>query len=102
MNPEGIASSSPGLPSPRGYPDLFSKTKTAKRGLNIVEREFEVQRRLESQGDVQADGVVEGFDGVKNHGMSRGVGRRDEGAEAFGFESGPEGLHGGVVVAVGF
>ncbi len=51
---------------------------------------------------MEADGVVEGFDVVKNHGMGDGAARRDEGAEAFGFEGGPEGLHGGVVVAVCF
>ena len=93
----------------RGHPpvgieriDLSSKTKTGKKGLVVVERELEVKRRLESQGAVKAESVGEGFDVVKNHGMSSGVRGRDEGAEAFGFERGPKGLQGGVVVAVGF
>ena len=76
--------------------------KAAKRGLVVVEREFEAWRGLESEGAVKADSVVEGFDVIKNHGVSHGVRRRDEGAEAFGFESGPKGLDGGVVAAVGF
>ena len=48
--------------------------------------------RWEVEGAVEAERVVEGFDGVKNHGMSDCAGGRDEGAEALGFEGGPEGL----------
>jgi hypothetical protein len=75
--------------------DLSSKTNTAKTGLIIdrgVERGFEGGRRLKVEGAMEADGVVEGFDVVKNHGMGDGAAGRDEGAEAFGFEGGPEGL----------
>ena len=67
----------------------------------VIESAFEVARGLESEGAVKADGVVEGFDGVKDHGVSGGASGRDEGAEAFGFERGPKGLDGGVVGAVG-
>lgn len=51
---------------------------------------------------MKASSVVEGFDVVKNHGMGNGVRGRDEGAETFGLESGPKGLHVGVIVAVPF
>ena len=47
---------------------------------------------MKVEGAMEADGVVEGFDVVKNHGMGDGAARRDEGAEAFGFEGGPERL----------
>ncbi len=56
---------------------------------------------MEAQGAVEAHGIVEGFDVVEDHGAGLGSCGRDGGAEAFGFQGGPEGLHGGVVVAVG-
>ena len=43
---------------------------------------------------------MEGLDVVEDHEMSLGAGGGDGGAEAFGFERGPKGLHGGVVVTV--
>ena len=51
---------------------------------------------------MQAFGVIKGGDVIKDHGDGGGAGGRDVSAEGFGFERGPKGLHGGVVVAVAF
>jgi hypothetical protein len=50
---------------------------------------------------VTANGIVEGFDIVKYHGFGSGARWRNFVVEAFGFQSGPEGFRGGIVVAVG-
>lgn len=47
-----------------------------------------------------AEGVVEGLDVVEDHGTGGGAGVGDDVVEALGFQGGPEGLGGGVVVAV--
>ena len=45
--------------------------------------------------------IVEGVDVVEEHRVGLGSGGRRASVEAFGFESGPERLHGGVIIAVG-
>jgi hypothetical protein len=52
--------------------------------LNVVERALEDERRLDSEESVDAGGGVEGFNVVKNHGLSGSV-RGGKGTEAFGF-----------------
>ena len=49
---------------------------------------------------MQAFGVIKGGDVIEDHGDGGGAGGGDVRAEGLGFESGPERLHGGVVIAV--
>ena len=61
---------------------------------------FKIHWRLVIKGAVEALGVIKVFDVLVNGGA--GVGQVSEGGavDQFGFEGAPEGLHGGVVVAV--
>lgn len=61
---------------------------------------FEIHRGLVIEGAVEAEWVVKVFDVLVDGGA--GVGEVAEGAavDQFGFEGAPEGLHGGIVVAV--
>ncbi len=63
---------------------------------------FEFQWGFVAEGGVEAGSVVEGFDVIEDHDDGMASGFWDESAEAFGLEGGPEGLHSGIVVTVGF
>jgi len=62
---------------------------------------FEGDWGEEAEGGVTADRIIEGFDVVEDHGFCLRAGGGDLVLEAFGFEGGPEGFCGGVIVAVG-
>lgn len=62
---------------------------------------FESDWGEKAEGGVPADGIIEGFDVVEDHGFCLRAGGWDLVLEAFGFEGSPEGFSGSVVVAVG-
>jgi hypothetical protein len=61
---------------------------------------FELERGKKAEGGVSADGVIKSFDVVEDHEGGLRAGGRDLVVEALGFESGPEGFCGGVIVAI--
>ena len=61
---------------------------------------FELSRGEVAEGGVPAGRVIEGLDIIEDHGSGLSAGGGELVVEAFGFEGGPEGLGGGVVVAV--
>jgi len=63
-------------------------------------RAFKVHRGLIIQSAVEPFWIIKGFDVVEDGQMSGTTGREVELVERFGFESAPEGFHGGIVVAV--
>ena len=73
----------------------------AENWVSFLDGVFEGYRRLEAKSAVESHGFVEGFDLVKDHGVGLVSSGRDDAMEAFGFQFGPERLHGGVIMAVG-
>ena len=61
---------------------------------------FKVHRGLITQSAVEPFWVIEGFDVIEDGQLSLAMGLEVLLMEPFGFEGTPEGLHGGVVVAI--